>query len=81
MLKSEFTYSYVDDEFALYVPANEHPSSEHSLDEAEFTHRSDDPVSICRRKVCAGVPIETFAKYRVSCHAKVRLSSAMKANS
>jgi hypothetical protein len=61
--------SYVEDELALYVPANEHglPLLLHNVDVGVLTQRSLLPVSICNRKLCAGVPSVTLAKYNVSC--------------
>jgi hypothetical protein len=68
MLKSLATYAYVDDEFAEYVPAALHglPFSLQYAELGELTHKSLLPVSICKRKLCAGVPSVPFAKYNVS---------------
>jgi hypothetical protein len=38
----------------------------HKLEFAELTHKSELPVSICRRNDCAGVPRVQSAKYNVS---------------
>jgi hypothetical protein len=61
-------YEYVDEEFATYVPDDEHgsPCDLHSVEEGVFTHRSLLPVSKCRRRFCAGVPRDALAKYKVS---------------
>lgn len=68
MLKSLETNSYVDEEFALYVPANLHglPFDLHNSEDGVLTQRSLLPVSICNRTLCAGVPNVAFAKYKVS---------------
>jgi len=53
MLKSLATYEYVDEELAVYVPANVHasPFALHSAELGVFTHRSLLPVSKCKRKL------------------------------
>jgi hypothetical protein len=61
-------YSYVDEEFAEYVPANEHGFDlpKHREELGVLTHRSLLPVSKCSLKDWAGVPIEALTKYNVS---------------
>lgn len=68
MLKSLAIYEYVEDALAEYVPANAQgfPFASHNDDVFVFTHRSLLPVSMCSRKLCAGVPNVPFAKYNVS---------------
>lgn len=41
------------------------------LEFAEFTHKSELPVSMCRRNDCAGVPSVQSAKYSVSSLSRV----------
>jgi prolipoprotein diacylglyceryltransferase len=48
------------------VAAQGLPADLHSTDEGVFTQRSLLPVSICNLNDCTGVPIVTFAKYRVT---------------
>ena len=63
--KAEFTYEYVLEELASYVPDAEQmfpPFSWHSREDALFVHRSEDPVSMSSRSGCAGVPMDTLAK-------------------
>jgi hypothetical protein len=61
-------YEYVDDEFAVYVPANAQglPFVLHSAELGVLTQRSLLPVSRCNRTLCAGVPNVPLAKYNVS---------------
>ena len=69
MLKSLAMYEYVEDELAVYVPADAQglPFDLHSAEVGVFTQRSLLPVSRCNRKLCAGVPNVPLAKYNVSC--------------
>jgi hypothetical protein len=64
MLKALLTYLYDEDEFALYVPDWPHwlPPCRQSCELAALTQRSLLPVSMCRRKFCAGVPKLALAK-------------------
>lgn len=68
MLKSLAIYEYVDDEFAVYVPANAQglPFDLQSAELGVLTQRSLLPVPKCNRRLCAGVPNVPFAKYNVS---------------
>lgn len=68
MLNQEPTYLYVDDAFALYVPANAQGFEDpvHNADVLVLTHKSLLPVSRCNRMDCAGVPKVALIKYNVS---------------
>lgn len=58
MLKSDETKEYDDDALALKVPASEQGFDLDSqrVELGVLTHRSLLPVSITKRKLCAGVP-------------------------
>ncbi len=64
MLNRLFRYSYVEDEFALYVPDTSHIWFEdlHNVEVGVFTQRSLLPVSRWRRRSWGGVPSEALKK-------------------